>query len=69
MDLADARPDLALHSPIRLVDATAVPGPGIEPDDPGDLVRTCANCGARLDERKGKLVCRCRYFLSCSDDY
>jgi hypothetical protein len=35
--------------------------------DPADLMLTCANCGARMDERKCKLVCRCGYFLSCSD--
>ncbi len=28
-----------------------------------------ANCGARMDERKCKLICRCGYFLSCSDYY
>jgi hypothetical protein len=38
-------------------------------DDPGVLVLTCANCGAALDERKCKLICRCGYFLSCSDYY
>jgi len=37
--------------------------------DPGLLMRTCANCGAEMDERKCKLVCRCGYFLSCSDYY
>lgn len=37
--------------------------------DPGALVRTCANCGAAMDERKCKLICRCGYFLSCSDYY
>ena len=37
--------------------------------DPGTLVLTCANCGAALDERKCKLICRCGYFLSCSDYY
>jgi hypothetical protein len=48
-------------------------GVGTEPDaedaDPGLLIRTCANCGAAMDERKCKLVCRCGYFLSCSDYY
>ena len=44
-------------------DATA---PG---DDPGVVVRTCANCGAEMDERKCKLICTCGYFLSCSDYY
>jgi hypothetical protein len=35
--------------------------------DPGTVVLTCANCGAEMDERKCKLICRCGYFLSCSD--
>ena len=38
-------------------------------EDPGILVLTCANCGAAMDERKCKLICRCGYFLSCSDYY
>jgi hypothetical protein len=37
--------------------------------DPGIVVLTCANCGAAMDERKCKLICRCGYFLSCSDYY
>ncbi len=37
--------------------------------DPGLIILTCANCGAAMDERKCKLVCRCGYFLSCSDYY
>jgi hypothetical protein len=37
--------------------------------DPGIVVLTCANCGAPMDERKCKLICRCGYFLSCSDYY
>lgn len=37
--------------------------------DPGAVVLTCANCGAMMDERKCKLICRCGYFLSCSDYY
>jgi hypothetical protein len=47
----------------------AARGADVEPDDPGLLVRTCANCGAAMDERKCKLICRCGYFLSCSDYY
>jgi hypothetical protein len=43
--------------------------PGPEDADPGLVIRTCANCGAAMDERKCKLVCRCGYFLSCSDYY
>ncbi len=37
--------------------------------DPGELIRTCLNCGAQMDERKCKLICGCGYFLSCSDYY
>ena len=63
--------DIAPTSPIRLLpdDAAPSPGGGIEPDDPGDLMLVCANCGDRMDERKCKLICRCGYFLSCSDYY
>ena len=39
------------------------------PVDPGLVIMTCANCGAAMDERKCKLICRCGYFLSCSDYY
>ena len=41
----------------------------VEEEDPGVVVLTCANCGAAMDERKCKLICRCGYFLSCSDYY
>ena len=37
--------------------------------DPAAVLLTCANCGAQMDERKCKLICRCGYFLSCSDYY
>jgi hypothetical protein len=37
--------------------------------DPAAILLTCANCGAAMDERKCKLICRCGYFLSCSDYY
>ena len=40
-----------------------------EEADPGLLMLTCANCGATMDERKCKLICRCGYVLSCSDYY
>ena len=41
----------------------------VDISDPAALLLTCANCGAPMDERKCKLVCRCGYFLSCSDYY
>ena len=44
-------------------------GHGAAEVDPGTVVLTCANCGAQMDERKCKLICRCGYFLSCSDYY
>ena len=38
--------------------------------DPGALMRTCANCGSAVEERKCKLICHgCGYFLSCADYY
>jgi len=37
--------------------------------DPAAVLLTCANCGAQMLERKCKLICRCGYFLSCSDYY
>jgi hypothetical protein len=48
-----------------MLDDDPLPGGG----DPALVVRTCANCGAAMDERKCKLICRCGYFLSCSDYY
>lgn len=47
----------------------AVADDPLEPPDPAALILTCANCGAPMDERKCKLICRCGYFLSCSDYY
>ena len=44
-------------------------GAAAEDADPAAVLLTCANCGARMDERKCKLICRCGYFLSCSDYY
>jgi hypothetical protein len=38
--------------------------------DPSAVMRTCANCGSAMEERKCKLICHgCGYFLSCSDYY
>jgi hypothetical protein len=57
--------------PIALVDddETVVARTTSAEADPGLLMLTCANCGATMDERKCKLICRCGYFLSCSDYY
>lgn len=55
--------------PIVLVEEADAIDPAPADADPGLLMLTCANCGARMDERKCKLICRCGYFLSCSDYY
>ena len=54
--------------PIALVEEPDAARIATDPD-PGLVLLTCANCGARMDERKCKLICRCGYFLSCSDYY
>ena len=66
--LDDPAPSLPLPPvpAIHLLDDTdAAP----ESYDPALVMLTCANCGATMDERKCKLICRCGYFLSCSDYY
>jgi hypothetical protein len=62
----DAAPPVA--APLHMLD-DEVASADTAPDDPGRLILTCANCGAAMDERKCKLICRCGYFLSCSDYY
>jgi hypothetical protein len=59
------------RAPILFVDDEAEPEAALASpaSDPGLVVLTCANCGAPMDERKCKLICRCGYFLSCSDYY
>jgi len=38
--------------------------------DPSAVMRTCANCGSPMQERKCKLICHGGgYYLSCSDYY
>ena len=48
----------------------AKPPPPPPQPDPNRLMRTCANYGSEMEERKCKLICHgCGYFLSCSDYY
>jgi hypothetical protein len=58
--------DTPATEPLVLLDDPAI-APGEV--DPAAVILTCANCGAAMDERKCKLICRCGYFLSCSDYY
>jgi hypothetical protein len=64
VSVASMGPELG-ELPFVDLDAAA---PTAEPD-PAAIVLTCANCGARMDERKCKLICSCGYFASCSDYY
>ena len=41
--------------------------PAVQQPDPELVMTSCANCGARMLDRKCKLICACGYFLSCSD--
>ena len=65
----DADPATFDSTPIRWLDDDVAPASSPRDPDPGLVMRTCANCGAEMDERKCKLICRCGYFLSCSDYY
>lgn len=59
---------IAAAAPILILDGDTTAAPDLAAD-PATLILTCANCGAAMDERKCKLICRCGYFLSCSDYY
>ena len=67
----DERQDAGGQAPAALwiLPEAAQPMPRDDASDPAAVILTCANCGARMDERKCKLVCACGYFLSCSDYY
>jgi hypothetical protein len=66
LDAPDQPATLAPVPPIRFLEDPEEPSGAV---DPGLVIMTCANCGAAMDERKCKLICRCGYFLSCSDYY
>ena len=58
------------HEPASLREEAPTPSVQTASFDPGELMRTCANCGSAMEERKCKLICHgCGYFLSCSDYY
>jgi len=54
---------------IAIVDDGTPDAPPTTDYDRATVMLTCANCGARMIERKCKLICPCGYFLSCSDYY
>jgi len=66
IDRPSGKPSPMIMEPLQLLDVDAEPAAEV---DPGALILTCANCGAAMDERRCKLICRCGYFLSCSDYY
>jgi hypothetical protein len=58
--------------PVQRQSPEGAPAASVRPElsDPGELMRTCANCGSTMEERKCKLICTgCGYFLSCSEYY
>jgi hypothetical protein len=64
-----APPDASVNPRRVLAYETDAAAPTPPPDpDPAAVMRTCANCGAEMKERKCKLICRgCGYFMSCAD--
>jgi hypothetical protein len=65
----DAESPASVRSPLVILDDGEARADEAVEVDSGVLILTCLNCGARMDERKCKLICRCGYFLSCSDYY
>jgi hypothetical protein len=68
--MTDSRPGV-LSTIQLLLDPESVSRPegsDMVADDPGTVILVCASCGARMEERTCKLICRCGTFLSCSDD-
>ena len=68
---------MQVHQPVLSVPQIAILEEADSPDsvvqaadyDRAVVMQTCANCGAKMIERKCKLICTCGYFLSCSDYY
>ena len=67
--MLDPRPSDADRPSLIILDGDDDDGAADRASDPAAIILTCANCGAPMDERKCKLICRCGYFLSCSDYY
>ena len=60
-------PQIEITDPDQAQDVSLLPQ--VTDYDRAVVMQTCANCGARMIERKCKLICTCGYFLSCSDYY
>ncbi len=67
--MSDVDPTTTMMDPLQIVLADLDGSPPQAEADPALVILTCANCGAWMEERACKLVCRCGYFLSCSDYY
>jgi hypothetical protein len=67
VERAQQAPSPDQRQPLVLVGSPAGTAPAAPVDREQELIRVCLVCGAELEDRACKLVCRCGYFLSCSD--